>query len=128
MTKKEIEKIKEKLEAEKKSIEIELKKFAEKDEGLKGDWDTRYPEFQSGASGSQLMEEAADEVEEYVTLLPIEHSLEVRLLDINKALEKIKKGKYGKCEKCGKKIEEQRIKAYPAAKLCGKCQKIKRKK
>jgi len=38
-------------------------------------------------------------------------------------LEKIKKGKYGICEKCGKKIPEERLKAFPEARFCMKCEK-----
>jgi len=37
------------------------------------------------------------------------------------ALEKIKKAKYGKCEKCKKKITEERLKIYPEARTCNKC-------
>ena len=122
MEKKLVAKLKEKLEKEKSLIETELKKFAKKDGKIKGDWDTRYPDFNGSAAGSQRLEDEADEVEEYVTLLPIEHSLEIRLKDIDSALEKIKKGAYGKCGKCGKKISQQRLKVYPSAKFCKKCQ------
>ena len=127
MQKDKIQNLKEKLERERMAIENELKKIAEKDSKLKGDWDTKFPEMQTpGAAGSQLQEEAADEVEQYITLLPIEHSLETRLLEINKALEKIKKGIYGKCEKCKKDIEEARLKFFPEARLCSKCQNNKK--
>jgi len=112
--------IKKKLEKEKKAIEEELKSFAKKDEKLKGDWDTRFP-YWNGESGGSRLEKAADEVEEYSTLLPIEYSLETRLKDIDLALEKIKKGKYGKCEKCKKEIPEERLKIYPEARFCLKC-------
>jgi len=122
MEKKLVAKLKEKLEKEKSLIEAELKKFAKKDGKIKGDWDTKYPDFNGSAAGSQRLEDEADEVEEYVTLLPIEHSLETRLKDIDSALEKIKKGTYGKCGKCGKKISQQRLKVYPSAEFCKKCQ------
>lgn len=122
MTKKLLSELKEKLEKQKISIEAELGKFARKDEKLKGDWDTRYPKFNGGA-GSQALEDAADQVEEYVTLLPIEHSMELQLQNISLALEKIKKSKYGKCEKCDKRIPEERLKIYPEARMCTKCEK-----
>lgn len=122
MRKKLINELEKKLEKEKKSIEAELQKFAKKDEKLKGDWDTKFPKF-NGGSGSQLLEDAADEVEEYATMLPIEYSLETRLKEIDLALEKIKKGKYGKCEKCGKDIPEERLKVCPEARFCLKCKK-----
>jgi DnaK suppressor protein len=113
-------KIKEKLETDKKTLEEELQRFAEKDKKLKDNWDTKFPRF-SGDSGNQQLEEEADEVEEYITKLPIEHSLESRLKDINSALEKIKKGKYGKCENCGKKIPKERLEIAPEARLCLLC-------
>ena len=121
MNKNLIEELKEKMEKEGKSIEKELNKFAKKDDKLKGDWDTIFPNFSGGESGSGDMEKAADEVEEYSTLLPIEHSLELKLKNINLALEKIKKGNYGKCEKCKREISEERLRAFPEARTCNDC-------
>lgn len=118
MDKKFLEEIKEKLEKEKSAAEKELRKFAKEDPKLKGDWDSLFPRFDGGN-----LEEAADEVEEYSTRLPIEFSLELKLRDINLALEKIKKGKYGKCEKCGKQIPKDRLKIFPEARTCNKCKK-----
>ena len=121
MEKKLLEELKQKLEKEGITIEEELKKFAKKDEGLKDDWDTRFPKFNGGETGGAALEKAADEVEEYVTLLPIEYSLEMRLKNINSALEKIARGKYGICEKCGEEISIERLKVSPEAKFCLKC-------
>jgi DnaK suppressor protein len=121
-----IEELKKQLEKEKENIEKQLEKFATKDEKLKGDWDTRFPRFNGRETGSAALEQAADEVEEYSTLLSIEHSLELRLKNINLALEKIKTGKYGICEKCGKEIPIKRLKAFPEAKTCAKCQTSKK--
>jgi len=115
-----LKKIKESLEKEKKFIEEELKKFADKDKNLPHDWDTKFPKFDSGAGG-QMLEDEAGEVEEYITRLPVEYSLETRLRDINLALEKIKKGKYGLCEKCGQKIPKERLEVCPEARFCLKC-------
>ena len=41
--------------------------------------------------------------------------------EIDNALKKIRKGKYGICECCGKKINKQRIMAIPFVSLCLKC-------
>ena len=114
--------LKEKLEKQKASIEAELGKFAKKDKNLKGDWDTKFPKT-NGGIGGQILEDAADQVEEYVNLLPVEHNMELRVQDINLALEKIKKGTYGKCEKCSKDIDRERLKILPEARKCGKCEK-----
>jgi DnaK suppressor protein len=122
MQKELIKTLKEKLEGEKAGIEKELGKFAKKDQNLKGDWDTKFPNWGTESGGSSSLEKSADEVEEYVTLLPIEHSLELKLEGINSALEKIEKGSYGSCEKCKKDIEEERLKVTPEAKFCIKCE------
>ena len=109
-----------KLEKEKENIEKTLSKFAKRDENLKGDWDTRFP-HSDGESGSGSLEKEADEVEEYTTLLPIEHGLESKLKNIDIALEKMKRGDFGKCEKCGQDISQERLKAVPEARFCLKC-------
>lgn len=116
------QKLKQKLEEQKELLEKELSRFAKKDNALKGDWDTRYPK-PSGASGSSALEDAADQVEAYANLLPVEHSMELRLQDINLALGKIKKGKYGLCERCGEKIDKKRLEIYPEARYCVDCDK-----
>jgi DnaK suppressor protein len=117
---KNLEKLKEKLKKDKASIEKELERFAKKDSKPKGEWDTRFPLFDGEVGGSAL-EKAADETEEYSTLLPIEESLENRLRSLNLALKKMKTGRYGICEKCQKKISLKRLKIYPDAKNCQKC-------
>lgn len=122
MNKKLLKELEEKLEKQKEILEGELSRFAKKDEKLKGDWDTKYPSS-NGGTGSSALEDAADQVEAYANLLPVEHSMELRLQDINLALERIKKGKYGLCEKCGQKIAEARLKVYPEARFCVKCDK-----
>jgi RNA polymerase-binding transcription factor DksA len=122
MNKKFLEKIEKELKQNKSLIEIELQGFAKKNIKTKGDWNTKYPRS-NNERGNQSMEDAADEVEEYANRLPVEHSLELRLRDINLALEKIQKGNYGKCEKCKKNISEQRLKVYPEARTCTQCNK-----
>jgi RNA polymerase-binding transcription factor DksA len=108
--------LKQKLLEEKEALEKELTAFASKDKEMKGNWDARYPNRENGT-----MEEEADEAQEYDTLVSLEHSLELKLKDVNAALAKMEGGTYGICEKCGKEIEEKRLKAYPEAKLCMSC-------
>lgn len=121
MNKKNIDELKQKLEREKVVLEEQLKKFANKDENMKGDWDTRFPKLDHNVSGSSSLEAAASEVEEYSTLLPQEHSMELKLQNVNLALEKIEKGNYGICEKCGKEIPIERLNISPESKFCLKC-------
>lgn len=104
------------LEEEKKRLIKELQFIADPDPRLKGNWDARYPHFESVESGSHTsLEEQEDEFEEYEVRLETEHSLESRLLNVTKALERVEQGMYGKCGKCGKPISLERLRANPAA-------------
>ncbi|MBI3337440.1 MAG: TraR/DksA family transcriptional regulator [Candidatus Staskawiczbacteria bacterium] len=118
MNKKLIEDFKKKLESQKESLVKELSSFAVEDKSQKNNWDTKYPNREGGN-----MEEEADEVQEYDNLLSLENNLELRLKDVNSALEKIKNNKYGICEKCGKEISEERLQACPEARVCMECKK-----
>lgn len=106
------------LAKERKRLTDDLGDFAKKDPEMKGDWDTRFPKLDIHRSDKN---EKADAVEIYENLLPIEHALELRLQDIEKALDKIKKDAYGQCEKCGRDIQPKRLEACPEAKFCVKC-------
>lgn len=48
----------------------------------------------------------------------LEQRLKSDLAEIEKALSKIKKGTYGKCEKCGKPIDLARLEVKPQAVYC----------
>lgn len=50
---------------------------------------------------------------------------EKRLIQIRKALTRLKLGKYGTCEKCGAMIDTDRLVVMPEATLCVKCGKDK---
>lgn len=43
------------------------------------------------------------------------------LMGVRRALARIKLGKYGVCEVCGKSIENARLRAYPEATTCVTC-------
>ncbi len=47
---------------------------------------------------------------------------------IDNALKKLKKGKYGICEICGKKINKERLRAIPFVNLCIKCKEAEERK
>lgn len=55
--------------------------------------------------------------------IDISYSEGKMLREIDEAIEKIKKGTYGVCERCGKKIPKKRLKAIPYAKFCIECKK-----
>lgn len=117
MNLKAIEKFKKILEKEKANIEKQLKSFAKKDLKLKGDYDTQYPDLGT----HQSVDEMAQEVSMYESSLPVEHALELKLRDIDIALDKIRKGTYGICENCKEEIPAERLETKPEAKYCIKC-------
>ena len=55
-------------------------------------------------------------------MIELIESGEASLRDIDTALEKIEEGTFGVCELCAKKINKERLKAVPYAKLCIECQ------
>lgn len=111
-----LEEFKKLLKKEREEILKELGKIAKKGNGK---WEAYFPKF----DGETSLERVADEVEEYSSRLSLKFNLEKRLKEIDEALEKIKKGIYGICEKCKGKIEIERLKINPAAKFCLKCKK-----
>ena len=116
-----LEAIKKKLESEKTAIESELSKIAVLNEKVPGDWQSKFP-YGNHDTGTASLERQADEVEEYSMRLPLEHQLETKLAAINEALQRIEKGTYGICLKCGKAIPLQRLEIFPEAGLCLNCQ------
>jgi DnaK suppressor protein len=66
-------------------------------------------------------EEESDEAEELGNQLAIAQDLKKRLDDIEVALEKIREGKYGICEKCGREIETEILDIDPESRLCKNC-------
>lgn len=52
----------------------------------------------------------------------LENQLKSDLKEIEKALEKIKKGTYGICENCGLQIDPARMEVKPSAIYCLKCE------
>jgi len=45
-----------------------------------------------------------------------------RLQQVDAALQRIENGTYGKCLRCGKEIEPERLKVMPAVEYCIECQ------
>ncbi|EKD91173.1 MAG: DnaK suppressor protein [uncultured bacterium] len=56
-------------------------------------------------------------------VLAVKSNLQMLLVRIRKSLQNLNSGKFGKCENCGKLIEDERLKAIPTATLCIVCSK-----
>lgn len=77
---------------------------------------------------SRLLDNAAvdTEAEEqygHARVGAIKEELNKRANQIEKALKRIKRGKYGICEDCQKMIDTDRLAAYPEATMCIVCEK-----
>lgn len=106
-----------KLKEEKKRLETELLSVGRINPDNPADW-------QATPSPIDVMQadktEVAEQMEEFEGRSAVEAELENRLGSVNHALERIKKGTYGICEKGGESIETARLEANPAAKTCKK--------
>lgn len=100
------------LEAESDSLEEEL---AAHGKLSGGDWQGTSSEQKGGEPDPT---DAADQIEELVTNVPLVEELERRLHEVKSALERMEKGTYGHCEACGAEIPMKRLTANPAAKTC----------
>lgn len=111
-----LQQLKNTLEEEREKLISGLKSIAVQDPQNKNNWITKPPQFEPNEYGSHTsLEEEAEEVEEYESLLEAEHSLESRLLQVNMALLRIEKNTYGRCGKCGKELSPERLRANPSA-------------
>ncbi len=107
-----------KLEEEKKLLEEELGALGRKDK--MGDWEAT-PDSEMSVQEVQDEGDMADRAEDYEERSIKLNMLELRLSDINNALEKIGKNSYGVCEICEKQIEKDRLEVNPAARTCKEC-------
>ncbi len=67
-------------------------------------------------------EEGDPELHERDKAVTLLRAMQRRLDSIDAALDAIKRGTYGICERCGKPIDPARLEAFPEARLCLKCQ------
>ena len=68
-------------------------------------------------TGNHMADDATDVAEQAKTLALRTH-LEGMLKDVERAMARIEKGTYGRCEKCGKPIGDERLRAVPWVILC----------
>lgn len=115
ISKDKIEYFKKKLEEKKAKLEKEMGAVAHQNINAPGDWEPNVPDMNVLPADPN---ELADTFEELENTAAVEESFEEDVDLIVEALAKIKKGKYGICEICGKDIEEKRLEASPTAKFC----------
>jgi RNA polymerase-binding transcription factor DksA len=112
-----IKRLRSMLVRQQKSVESQLKEI-EKDDPITNT--DLAPEASESGTDSWM-------AEVHGRISTIRDDLTGLLLKIRTSLSKLKKGTYGKCENCGKNIEENRLKALPTATLCLTCSKKTKK-
>ena len=104
---------------EKARIEKELEAVAVYDPA-QGRYVPKFEEFNAG--DAEDAEEASDEATTLGENTAVADNLVKSLEEVKRALQDTAAGRYGFCENCGEYISEERLKAYPAAKTCTKCE------
>jgi len=105
------EKMKGRLEEEKKKLETELASHGRLDP-VTHDWQGSAASTEGEGIDPNAV---ADDMEELGTNVAVVEELEGRYRDVIDAHEKIEKGTYGICEVSGEQIPEDRLEANPAA-------------
>jgi len=93
----------------------DLSKIAKRSSDNPEDWVPAAPKMNISRSDKN---ELADRFEEYGERRSEEFELELRLNNVERALERINKGIYGVCKVGGRQIERERLEANPAADTC----------
>jgi len=112
MDKKDIERFRKRLLAEKAELERELASVGTRDASSAGGWDATSAGLDIDKADDN---EVADKFEELEENTGIAANLEKQLTDVKDALARIEKGTYGLDENTGKPIGLKRLEANPSA-------------
>jgi len=110
---------------------MDLKNLSEYGKKLEARKETLLAEMKShntpGSFGNDVdaSSEKTDQAEEEGNQQAIAESLREDVNEIDSALEKIRRGTYGVCERCGASIEIDVLAAAPESALCRSCKKKK---
>lgn len=77
------------------------------------------------ATDNAAADTEADEQYGHARTSAIKEQIDKRIIQTRKALTRVKLGKYGICENCGKMIDTDRLMIYPEATLCVDCERKK---
>ena len=106
----------------KKFINQLVERLKDRREYLLREVKMRLGEFKN--SGNDRLSDTADIASNLIEdeiVMSIAQGEAKEIEQIDNALTKIKKGRYGTCENCGKGINKQRLTAIPFVNLCIKC-------
>ena len=106
----------------KKFINQLMERLKDRRQYLLGEVKQRLKEFKN--SGTDRLSDTADIASNMIddeSVMSIAQGEAKEIEQIDYALNKIKNGKYGNCENCGKGINKERLMAIPFVSLCIKC-------
>ncbi len=106
------DRVKKLLLRQEKEVKEELKRL-EKDDPV---FDSGLPESIEPGTSSWI-------ADVHSRAVAVKENLQSMLSKTQKSLINLRKGTYGRCEKCGKQIEEKRLQAMPTATMCVACSK-----
>ena len=78
----------------------------------------------SSAAGDQHLADHASEMVDREVDVSLEENAEQIVYEIDRAVARIDAGSYGRCERCGQEIPEERLEAVPYATLCVTCKQL----
>jgi DnaK suppressor protein len=102
------EEIRNQLEAERKELIVRIEQEREK-ASTSGDLDN--PDITEMASDYDIQQRTSATAEIF----------QLRLVEIDQALQRLKEGTYGICSSCGEEISAERLRMDPLAKFCDRC-------
>ncbi len=112
------EKLRTQLEERRSQIEGNVSSMAEEIRSIGIDQDD-----ENGSLGNHMADDGSN-VFEAERLVTISEDIQQLLGQIDAALERMKQGTYGPCQRCGKPIGEDRLEAFPYVAYCIECQSI----
>jgi len=98
---------------------LKKKEALEKEEKLI-DMEDSYKVAGRDSDNADILGDVGEDVSHEITMSTLGVIKKIKE-QVGKALARIRTGKYGICEKCGKKIDPARMKAYPETTLCLTC-------
>ena len=82
---------------------------------------TAPPEAGSNLSFGKRIGEGTTEAVERISTTAAARSIAAGLADVDRAIEKLEEGTYGRCDDCGRSIPAARLEAIPATRYCVEC-------
>jgi RNA polymerase-binding protein DksA len=113
-----VQKLKERLLRYRGKIEEEEKQIRAEDVLLEGGEASR---------SAEAIDEASEEIGHSFVQVTLSRLRDLKK-QIDQALGKMRAGKYGLCERCGRPIDKARLEAFPEATLCLKCEQLREEK